>query len=129
MGSDDGYDKEPKITKLTKEKHDKWFRSTKLKPKAQSSHYTIELTKQKYAWIARQGAGTSTTTTTTSQEPANVPDAAEQASFRDLTNDFERLGGTWNTDKAKEYDKDEAKALFYITSSLHDDEDNLADEY
>ncbi|KAG9377806.1 polyprotein [Pyrenophora tritici-repentis] len=91
--------------------------------------YTIEVTKHAYAWIARHGAGTSTSTANTSQDPAGTVNPTEQASVLGLTSDFERLGGTWNAEKAKEYDKDEAKALFYITNSLLDDDDALADEY
>ncbi|KAG9379885.1 hypothetical protein A1F94_010241 [Pyrenophora tritici-repentis] len=119
MGSDDRYDKEPKIPKLTKENHEKW----------KGIFYTIEVTKHAYAWIARHGAGTSTSTANTSQDPAGTVNPTEQASVLGLTSDFERLGGTWNAEKAKEYDKDEAKALFYITNSLLDDDDALADEY
>ncbi|KAG9389143.1 hypothetical protein A1F94_002036 [Pyrenophora tritici-repentis] len=37
MGSDDRYDKEPKIPKLTKENHEKWFRNNKLKLKGRES--------------------------------------------------------------------------------------------
>lgn len=129
MGSDDGHDKETKILKLTKENHEKWFRNSKLKLKGKGIFYTIEVTKHAYAWIARLGAGTSTSTATTTPTPADIGYAAEQESIRDLASDFERLGGTWNAEKAKEYDKDEAKALFYITNSLHDDDDALADEY
>ena len=129
MGSDDGHDKEPKIPKLTKENHEKWFRNSKLKLKGKGIFYTIEVTKHAYAWISRPGAGTSTSTATTPQDPANVANGVEQASVLGLTSDFERLGGIWNTEKAKEYDKDEAKALFYITNSLHDDDDALADEH
>ncbi|KAF7565150.1 hypothetical protein PtrM4_045840 [Pyrenophora tritici-repentis] len=62
MGSDDRYDKEPKIPKLTKENHEKWFRNNKLKLKGKGIFYTIEVTKHAYAWIARHGAGTSTST-------------------------------------------------------------------
>ncbi|KAI1510786.1 Retrotran-gag-2 domain containing protein [Pyrenophora tritici-repentis] len=129
MGSDDRYDKEPKIPKLTKENHEKWFRNNKLKLKGKGIFYTIEVTKHAYAWIARHGAGTSTSTANTSQDPAGTVNPTEQASVLGLTSDFERLGGTWNAEKAKEYDKDEAKALFYITNSLLDDDDALADEY
>ncbi|KAI1521466.1 hypothetical protein PtrCC142_012156 [Pyrenophora tritici-repentis] len=57
MGSDDRYDKEPKIPKLTKENHEKWFRNNKLKLKGKGIFYTIEVTKHAYAWIARHGAG------------------------------------------------------------------------
>ncbi|KAG9380635.1 Retrotran gag 2 domain containing protein, partial [Pyrenophora tritici-repentis] len=77
-------------------------------------------TKHAYAWIARHGAGTSTSTANTSQDPAGTVNPTEQASVLGLTSDFERLGG-------KEYDKDEAKALFYITNSLLDDDDALAE--
>lgn len=129
MGSDDGHDREPKITKLTKENYEKWFRSTKFKLKGEGIFYTVEVTKHAYAWIARQGAGNSTSTATTPQDLAVAANAAEQASILGLTSDFERLGGTWNQEKAKEYEKDEAKALFYITNSLHDDDDALVDEY
>ncbi|CAA9957830.1 hypothetical protein PTMSG1_01410 [Pyrenophora teres f. maculata] len=105
------------------------FRNNKLKLKGKGIFYTIEVTKHAYAWIARHGAGTSTSTANTSQDPAGTINPTEQASVLGLTSDFERLGGTWNAEKAKEYDKDEAKALFYITNSLLDDDDALADEY
>ncbi|KAG9379171.1 Retrotran gag 2 domain containing protein [Pyrenophora tritici-repentis] len=108
MGSDDRYDKEPKIPKLTKENHEKWFRNNKLKLKGRES---------------------STLSKSRSTHPAGTVNPTEQASVLGLTSDFERLGGTWNAEKAKEYDKDEAKALFYITNSLLDDDDALADEY
>jgi hypothetical protein len=108
MCSNDGHDKEPKIPKLTKENCEKWFHNNKLKLKGKGIFYTIEVTKHAYAWIARLGAGTSTSTATTTPTPADFGYAAELAS------DFERLGGTWNAEKAKEYDKDEAKARAFL---------------
>ena len=34
-----------------------------------------------------------------------------------------------DAEKARGYDKDEAKTLFYVTNCLHDDDDALVDEY
>ncbi|KAG9384375.1 hypothetical protein A1F94_003922 [Pyrenophora tritici-repentis] len=128
MGSDDRYDKEPKIPKLTKENHEKWFRNNKLKLKERESS-TLSKSRSTRTPGLHDMELAPPSTANTSQDPAGTVNPTEQASVLGLTSDFERLGGTWNAEKAKEYDKDEAKALFYITNSLLDDDDALADEY
>lgn len=112
MSSDDEYDKYPNIKKLTKENHKKWFRNSKLKLRAEGIFYTIEVTKHTYAWIAQPKADSFTSTATAPQGPTNIPSDPEEASILGLTDGLKQLGGMWDNEKAKEFDKDEANALF-----------------
>ena len=45
--------------------------------------------------------------------------------FQAPLNDWEDM----ERGEGEEYDRDEAKALFYLTNGLHDDDDAFADEY
>ncbi len=76
-------DKHYKIPTLTRDNWENWFRQMRYKLESKETYYTVQVTKEQYAWVARaQGS----TTTTDSGEPE----------IDRLSTSLERLCGTWN---------------------------------
>jgi hypothetical protein len=77
-----------------------WFRQMKYKLKSKGIYYTVKESKEEYAWITRVQWSTATTSLDNNSD-------VEQ-----LTAEFERLGGTWNNEKATKYEEDQNKVLY-----------------
>jgi hypothetical protein len=104
---------------VSRDNYEDWFRRAKIKIKSKGAYYTIETSRTEYAWIQREGGtkSSASSSTLTSSEVDNI------------TSQFERLGGTWNLEKAKEWDLADAKALEIILEGLDEDDAVLIDEY
>jgi hypothetical protein len=111
---------------LSRENHEDWFRRARIKIKGKGIFYTVETSRTEYAWINREGgaAGTPATTDTTSSRTGEGDKGVEN-----ITSQFERIGGTWSLDKAKEWDQADARALEIILEGLGQDDAVLVDEY
>lgn len=78
------------ISEVNRDNWERWFRLIKFKLVSKKVFYTIEKTKEEYAWINRlDGAKAS------SSQDKTVAEGIEG-----LTNSFQKLGGTWNLEKA-----------------------------
>ncbi|KAG6260448.1 hypothetical protein E4U49_004841 [Claviceps purpurea] len=72
----------------------------------------LQFTKHEYAWIEREGGAVNTTPTASagaesagaaSAAGASAATASDDPEMDDLTNRFERLGGSWNIERKKEW--------------------------
>lgn len=115
MGKDSKY-----LPTLSRECYEDWFRRAKVKVKSKGVFYTIETTRTEFAWIPREGG-------IKSQTPAS--ETPSDSTVDDITNAFERLGGSWNLDKSKQWDQDDSKALEIILEGLGEEDAVLIDEY
>jgi LTR polyprotein gag-polypeptide-like protein len=112
-----------RVPTLTYENHEGWFHLQKTKLQGKGIYYIIEETKYDFAWIKRV-----TSATTKTIEAPTISELGDTG-VDGLTSTFERLGGTWNKEKAKTYDQDQAKALYILLISLSTDDQALIDEY
>ncbi|TAQ86988.1 hypothetical protein B7494_g4697 [Chlorociboria aeruginascens] len=115
MGKDSKY-----LPTLTRDNHEDWFRRAKVKIKSKGMFYVIETTRIEFAWIQREGG---------IKLSANTPSTDSTDGVADVTNQFERLGGSWNLEKAKTWDQDDAKAIEIIIEGLGENNAVLIDEY
>lgn len=112
-----------RIPVLDRENWENWFRQMKLQLQSKEVFYTTEQSKEQYAWIVNcKGKEESDGKATPDTENGD-------AGIQKLTSDFERLGGTWNKEKAQQFDKDQAKALYCIVTCLSLDDQEIIDEY
>ena len=95
----------------------------KLKLQLKDVFYTIESSLDEYVWIPNPKGKALTISTPVSAKSSKDVDIDK------LTTEFEKLGGTWNIDKRKEYNKHQATALFYIVSALSLDNQPLINEH
>ena len=118
------------IATLTRQNHESWFRRMKYKLQGKGVFYVIESTRHEYAWIKRISAAKET-----SSKSADTPTISTESTeakviqIEDLTSNFERFGGSWNIEKAKEYDQHQAQALSFISRSINDDDTSCLEEY
>lgn len=108
-----------KVPVLDRNNHESWFRRMEMKLRAKECFYVIETSKYDFAWVHRADGIRTGNTGTPSTE----------ASVDDIANSFERLGGSWNIEKAAKYKKDEATALFMIFEGLSETDESLYEEY
>lgn len=104
---------------VSRDNYEDWFRRAKVKIKGKGVYYTIEISRIEYAWIQREGGIKSSAPSST----------AESSEVDNVTSQFERLGGTWNVEKAKEWDQADAKALEIMLEGLGEDDAVLIDEF
>jgi len=77
---------------ISRDNYEDWFRRAKVKVRGKGVFYAIETSRTEYAWIQREGGAKISTPSST----------GAVSDVDDITNQFERLGGSWNIDKAKE---------------------------
>lgn len=115
---------------LTRENHEDWFRRARVKIMGKGVHYAIETSRTEYAWIHRKGG---TTTTAAAAGTPNTDGSSTTTEsvpgINNLTSQFERMGGSWDLDKTKEWDKANAQALEVILDGLDADDAVLVDEF
>ncbi|KAI0994162.1 hypothetical protein K3495_g14020, partial [Podosphaera aphanis] len=114
------------IPKLGRDNWERWFRLVKFKLISKKVFYTVEQTKDQFAWIPRIEQPDLTKASSTSSSVKKTP---EDSSIEELSSSFQKFGGTINVDKAAQFDVDEATALFIISQSLNDDDDAALEEY
>ena len=115
-------DKEHKrIPTLSRDNHELWFQDIKFQLEGKDIFYVIETSKLEYAWIRRS---TSSLPIPSVRTPSVDTDDVDH-----LTSQFEQLGGTWNTEKLKEYKRDQAKAFSIISGSLTDEDKSAIGEH
>lgn len=117
MGKDTKY-----LPTLTRDNYEDWFRRAKVKIKSKGVFYTIETTRTEFAWIQREGG-------VKQAIPTLASETSSSSTIDGITSGFERIGGTWNLEKAKEWDQDDSKALEIILEGLDEDDAVLIDEY
>jgi hypothetical protein len=116
MGKDE--DNYKRVPILARDNHETWFLQAKFKLQAKGVYYTVETTKVEYAWIKKEQTGKAATTPSTSTSTVDE-------SIENLTSSFERIGGTWNIDKAEKYDQDQAKVFAFLVDALDRDDQAL----
>ena len=114
MGNDDS----DHIPPLSRDNHEDWFQDMTYKLKGKGIFYTIQTTEKEFAWItlgdnARSDGSLKNTT----------------PSVDDITAKIGKLGGCWNIDKQKEWQRDEANALFHISKAITTDDKRSRKEY
>ena len=109
---------------LSRTNHETWFRQVKFKLQAKEVFYTVENTKAEVAWVKRS---------TDSQPIATPESTSSKETTRDdiskLTSRFEKMGGSWHTEKAAKFDRDQAKVFAFLTDCLDDDDQAALDEF
>jgi hypothetical protein len=112
---------------LTRDNHEDWFRRAQVKIKGKAVWFAVENTKIEHAWIRRVGGavgeGTSSATTEASSAKERGPD------IEGLTTAFEQLGGTWSSERARDWDTADARAVEVMLDGLSSDDAVLIDEY
>lgn len=109
---------------LTRESHEDWFRQVKLEIKSKGVFYTIETTRKDFAWIPSEGRRKEQ-----APPPETLSSTSTDTSIDQLASEFEQLGGTWDLEKSRQWDRDEAKALKIILEGLSSDDSTILDEY
>lgn len=109
---------------LNRQNHEKWFRRMKLRLEGKDLFYSVEKTKEEFAWINRA----------TEHEGGDVSENIKKGKVREseidnLTTSFQKLGGCWNDEKALKFHRDESKLLSILTDFLSEDDQNIIDEY
>ncbi|RKF60053.1 hypothetical protein OnM2_054079, partial [Erysiphe neolycopersici] len=118
MGSDVKHHLEDLI--LSRKNHEKWFRKVEFKAKSKGYFYVTEITRERFAWIQREGSHITA---------SNKQIDSTNDTINDITSKFEKLGGSWNIEKAKTYDQDTAKFFSQLTDLLSDDDQAVFEEY
>ncbi|KAG6028139.1 hypothetical protein E4U40_001123 [Claviceps sp. LM458 group G5] len=77
--------------------------------------------------VEREGGAVNATPT--APTATSTAAASNDTAMGDLTSQFERLGGSWNIEKAKEWNQANAKALSIMLDGLSSDDAVIIDEY
>ena len=111
-----------RILILSRDNYELWFQDMRFKLQGKEIFYVIETSKREYAWIHRAQGSTPVVKT-----PATSNTGDTDVDY--ISTKFEALGGTWNEEKAKEYARDQAKAFYFISTSLGVDDKSAIGEY
>ncbi|KAG6233291.1 hypothetical protein E4U25_004254 [Claviceps purpurea] len=107
---------------LDRENHQDWLRRVKIAIESKDVTIALQFTKHEYAWIEREGGAVNTTPTASagaeSAGAASAATASDDPEMDDLTNRFERLGGSWNIERKKEWTHANAKCLTIMVDGL-----------
>jgi hypothetical protein len=85
--------------------------------------YVIEATIRDYAWINRVNSST-TPRTEGSKSTSSIESDMEELTFK-----FEELGGSYNLERKRAFERDQAKAFHVISMSLGQDDKRARGEY
>jgi hypothetical protein len=119
MAENDHY----QIPILLRDNHETWFQDMSFKLCGKEIFYIVETTLREYAW---------TKTDNSIITPASKSDKSTtsvESDMDELTNKFEGLGGTYNLEKQRVFERDQAKAVHFISMSLGDDDKGARGEY
>ncbi|KAI1003487.1 hypothetical protein K3495_g4721 [Podosphaera aphanis] len=111
---------------LSRLNHEKWFRKIQFKAQANGYFYVTQTTKERHAWIPREGRATQKSD---SKEKKIPKPAGADGGIKNITTKFEKLGGTWNIEKTQVFDRFTAKFFSLLTDLLSDDDQSVFDEY
>ncbi|KAI0991400.1 hypothetical protein K3495_g16787, partial [Podosphaera aphanis] len=124
------YNNQQEAFLLSRNNHEKWFRTFKYKAQSKDYFYVAETTKENFAWISRaNGSTTSGAPEKKTEESSKSEKNDAESKIEDLTSRFEKMGGSWNIDKAKTFDQDTAKFFSHLTKSLGDDDQETFEEF
>src|SRR2546430_8975076 len=96
MGSD-----KDTVEKLDYNNHETWFREMEYKLQGKGIFFVVQQSKSEYAWIKRLA-----------DDHSNTPDTSTTGridGIDGLMSKFEKLGGSWNIEKAEKYDMAQGK--------------------
>jgi hypothetical protein len=83
----------------------------------------VETTMREYAWTKRDNS------IITPASKSDKSTTSVESDMDELTNKFEGLGGTYNLEKKRVFERDQAKAFHFISMSLGDDDKGARGEY
>ncbi|KAI0990819.1 hypothetical protein K3495_g17368, partial [Podosphaera aphanis] len=108
----EGYEQFARVSILTRENHESWFREMKLKLKAKAVFFTVEQKKDVYAWKPKLSNKILSPSTDKEKGPS-----------------IEILGGERDEEKLEKYEKAEAQALLFMVQSLGVEDADMIDEH
>jgi hypothetical protein len=109
-----------RIPILSRDNHETWFQDMSFKLRSKEIFYVVETTMREYAWTKRDNSIIT---------PASKSDKTTTSVESELTNKFEGLGGTYNVEKKRVFERDQAKAFHFISMSLGDNDKGARGEY
>lgn len=128
-----GKDTKPKdLPTLSRENHEDWFRRAGIKIRGKGVQFAIDSGRTEYAWIQREGGVAGTGASREEKQGVTqdaTPNTTDSSGVDNLTSKFERMGGSWNIERAEKWDQADAKALEIILDGLGPDDSILIDEY
>ena len=117
MGKDtESEDEKTKLGPLSRDNHEHWFRYEKLKLKSKEVFYVIETTQPDYALTVNDKINgedvVKETVARQAMEKTKILERSEgsvissDTEITELINGFEKLGGTYSHEKAREWERD-----------------------
>jgi hypothetical protein len=119
MAENDHY----RIPILSRDNHEIWFQDMSFKLCGKEIFYIMETTIREYALIKRVNS------TTSPHIASSKPTASEESDIDKLTFKFEELSVTYNLDKKRVFERNQARAFNSISVSLGEDDKGTRSEY
>ncbi|KAI1006810.1 hypothetical protein K3495_g1410 [Podosphaera aphanis] len=99
--------------------------------------YVTQTTKESFAWIKQEGGPIAQTGESSKDEESEGKGKDIEVREKEtegknaigLTSKFEKLGGSWHTEKLKSFEQDTARFFSYLTDHLGGDDQGVFDEY
>jgi hypothetical protein len=108
---------------LSRDNYKTWFQDMSFKLHGKEIFYVVEITMGKYAWIPRNNS------MTTPPSKSGKSSTSVESDIDELTTKFKKLGGTYNLDRKRVFERDQAKAFHIISMSLGNDNKSARGKY
>jgi hypothetical protein len=112
-----------RIPILSCDNHETWFQDMSFKLRSKEIFDVVETTMREYAWTKRDNS------IITPASKSDKTTTAVESDMDEPTNKFKGLSGTYNLEKKRVFERDQAKAFYFISMSLGDDDKGARGEY
>lgn len=110
-----------RIPLLNRNNYEVWFQDMVFKLRGKELFYVIETSLKDFAWVRKLDANP-VSGNTSSKSPPN-------SEIENLTSKFDELGGVYNLEKKRNYERDQARAFHIISISLCEDDKATRGQY
>jgi hypothetical protein len=112
-----------RIPILSRDNHETWFQDMDFKLYGKEIFYVVEITMKEYGWIPRDNS------MNTPPGKSGKSTTPVESDIDELTTKFEKFGGTYNLDRKRVLERDQAKAFHIISMSFGDDDKSAWGKY
>jgi hypothetical protein len=112
-----------RIPILSRDNHETWFQDMSFKFRGKEICNVVETTMREYAWTKRDNS------IITPASKSDKSTTSVESDMDELTNKFEGLGRTYNLEKKRVFERDQAKAFHFISMSLGYDDKGARGEH